>query len=97
MLKVEFYIERRKFMTERDESVCYPKVYREVVLQGILRNTGPPGKNKTLWSARQRYFWPGMDRMISKKVEDCPRCTRCKTPAKPFPELVPIEKTRPIQ
>lgn len=45
-----------------------PKVYREVVLQGILRNTGPPGKNKTLWSARQRYFWPGMDRMISKKV-----------------------------
>lgn len=45
-----------------------PKVYREVVLQGILRNTGPPGKNKTLWSARQRYFWPGMDRMISKKI-----------------------------
>lgn len=94
MLKVEFYIERRKFMTERDESVCYPQ---GVVLQGILRNTGPPGKNKTLWSARQRYFWPGMDRMISKKVEDCPRCTRCKTPAKPFPELVPIEKTRPMQ
>lgn len=25
MLKVEFYIERRKFMTERDESVCYPQ------------------------------------------------------------------------
>lgn len=74
-----------------------PKVYREVVLQGILRNTGPPGKNKTLWSARQRYFWPGMDRMISKKVEDCPRCARCKTPAKPFPELVPIEKTRPME
>lgn len=23
-----------------------PKVYREVVLQGILRNTGPPGKTR---------------------------------------------------
>lgn len=50
MLKVEFYIERRKFMTEKMNQFVIPKVYREVVLQGILRNTGPPGKNKTLWS-----------------------------------------------
>lgn len=53
-------------------------VYREEVFQGIHRETGHPGTDKTLWSAKQRYFWPGLERTISQKVEDCPRCIRPK-------------------
>lgn len=74
-----------------------PEVYREVVFQGIHRDTGHPGKDKTLWLAKHRYFWPGLEREISQKVDDCPRCIRRKTPAKPFAVLVPIESTHPME
>lgn len=50
-----------------------PEVYREVVFQGIHRDTGHPGKDKTLWLAKHRYFWPGLEREISQKVDNCPR------------------------
>lgn len=58
-----------------------PEVYREVAIQGIHRDTGHPGKDKTLWLARQRFFWPGLEKEISQKVENCPRCIRRKTPS----------------
>ena len=61
-----------------------PEVYREVAFQGIHRDTGHPGKEKTLWLARQRFFWPGLEREIVQKVENCPRCIRRKTQVKPF-------------
>lgn len=74
-----------------------PEVYREVAFQGIHRDTGHPGKDKTLWLARQRFFWPGLEKEISQKVENCPRCIRRKTPSKPFAQLVPIETTHPME
>ncbi|XP_062612631.1 uncharacterized protein LOC134274364 [Saccostrea cucullata] len=48
---------RKAIIDEREVSqLVIPKVYREVAFQGIHRDTGHPGKEKTLWLARQRYF-----------------------------------------
>ena len=82
---------------QKVNQLVLPEVYREVAFQGIHRDTGHPGKEKTLWLARQRFFWPGLEREIVQKVENCPRCIRRKTQAKPFAELVPIESTHPME
>ena len=38
-----------------------PGSMRDVALQGIHDDVGHPGKDKTLWLAKQRYYWPGME------------------------------------
>ena len=43
-----------------------PGVHREVAFQGILRDTGHPGKHR--WISRQRFFYPGLEREIFQKV-----------------------------
>lgn len=89
---------RKTKIEEREVSqLVIPEVYRELAFQEIHRDTGHPGKDKTLWLARQRFFWPGLEKEISQKVENCPRCIRRKTPSKPFAQLVPIETTHPME
>jgi transposase InsO family protein len=82
------------------EKICQlvlPETFREVALQGIHDDTGHPGKDKTLWLARQRYYWPGMEKDVQTKVNSCSRCILSKTPVRPAAELVPITTTRPME
>ena len=55
---------------------------RDVALQGIHDNVGRPGKDKTLWLAKQWYYWPGIEQDIIKKVETFSRCICSKTPVR---------------
>lgn len=71
--------------------------YRVTALQGVHNDVGHPGKEKTLWLARQRFYWPGMERDISNHIETCSRCICSKTPVRPAAELIPIVSTRPME
>ena len=82
---------------ERRKQLVVPEVYREVAFLGIHRDTGHPGKEKTLWLARQRYFWPSLEKEVNERIERCPRCIRSKTPIEPTAELFPVETTHPLE
>ena len=60
-------------------------------------DVGHQGKDKTLWLAKQRFYWPGLEKSVIEKVEGCGRCIRRKTPVRPTAELVPIVTTRPLE
>lgn len=74
-----------------------PWMMRDVALQGIHDNVGHPSNDKTLWLARQRYYWPGKEQEINQQVETCSRCICSKTPVRSVAELVPIVTTRPLE
>lgn len=74
-----------------------PQSYRVTALQGIHNDLGHPGKDKTLWLARQRFYWQGIERDISNHIETCSRCICSKTPVRPAAELIPIVSTRPME
>ena len=44
-----------------------PSSMRDVTLQSIHDDLRHSGKDKTLYLARQRYYWPGMEQDILKK------------------------------
>lgn len=82
----------RKFL-----QLVVPQSFRVTALQGIHNDVGHPGKDKTLWLARQRFYWPGMERDISNHIETCSRCICSRTPVRPAAELIPIVSTRPME
>ena len=58
---------------------------------------GHHGRDRTLWLARRRFYWPYMERDIEQKVSHCDRCIRRKTKVSPAAELVFIQTSRPLQ
>jgi transposase InsO family protein len=75
-----------------------PESHRRIAIQGIHNDAGHQGKEKSLWLARQRFYWPGLEKDITQWVEHCDRCIRRKTPAnRPFAELTPIQTSRPME
>nr|XP_034316481.1 uncharacterized protein LOC117685965 [Crassostrea gigas] len=81
---------------QKIKQIVLPKSLREVAVRGIHDNVGHPGEDKTLWLAKQRYYWPGMECEINQKVESCGRCICSKTLVRPTAELVPIVTTKPM-
>ena len=82
---------------QRVKQLVLPECFRQVALEGIHNDIGHPGKEKTLWLARQRYYWPGMEQEVNHHVDSCSRCICSKTPVRPAAELVPILTTRPME
>lgn len=50
------------------------------VLKGIHDSAGHQGQFRSLAIARQRFFWPHIDRDVREYVRKCPRCVIGKTP-----------------
>lgn len=82
---------------QKVNQLVLPKHYHSLALKGVHDDVGHQGREKTLWLARQRFYWPGMEKDVNTKVDTCGRCIRRKTPVKPVAELVPIESSRPLQ
>ena len=74
-----------------------PEKYRDVALKGVHDDIGHHGRDRTLWLARRRFYWPYMERDIEQKVSHCDRCIRRKTKVSPAAELVSIHTSRPLQ
>ena len=65
--------------------------------KGVHDEVGHPGKDKIVWLARQRFFWPGLEKDICTRVESCGRCIRRKNLARICAELKPVHTTGPMQ
>ena len=82
---------------QKIKQLILPATFRNLAMKGIHDDAGHQGKEKTLWLAKQGFYWPGLEQDINKKVEHCGRCIRRKTPIRPVAELDPIETSRPMQ
>ncbi len=68
-----------------------------MAFKGLHDDIGHQGRDKTLWLAKQRFFWIGLEADVIARVERCQRCTCRKTPAIPSAELVTIQTSRPME
>ena len=82
---------------QKVKQLVLPESHRNEAFKGIHIDVGHPGKEKTLWLARQRFYWPGMENELNHRVETCNRCVRRKTPVRNMAELMPINTSRPMQ
>ena len=81
---------------ESVKQLVLPVSFHEIALKGIHDEVGHPGKEKSLWLARQRFYWPGLEKDVNNRIEHCPRCIRRKSPIK-LAELVPIHTSKPME
>lgn len=82
---------------ETVSQLVLPPSFRETALKGLHDDVGHPGKDKSLWLARNRFYWPGLEKDMTARVENCGRCICRKTPVRPSAELFPIQTTRPLE
>lgn len=62
------------------KQLVLPDCYRKIAIRGIHNDAGHQGKEKSLWLARQRFYWPGLEKDLNHWIEHCDRCIRRKTP-----------------
>ena len=47
---------------ERVVQLVLPDHFKDIALMGIHDDTGHQGKDKSVWLARQRFYWPGLEK-----------------------------------
>lgn len=57
-----------------------PQSLRDKALAGIHDLAGHQGQDRTLSLARQRFYWPDMEKVVRSYVKCCPRCVVAKSP-----------------
>lgn len=82
---------------EKVTQLVLPFVYRDLALTGYHDDAGHQGRDRTTYLIKSRFYWPGMDRDIELKVQNCPRCICRKTPSRSSAELVNIHTTQPME
>ena len=82
---------------ERTSQLVLPLIYRDLALTGYHDDTGHQGRDRTTYLIKSRFYWPGMDRDIELKVQNCQRCICRKTPSRSSAELVNIYTTQPME
>ena len=73
-----------------------PEIYQDIALAGLHNEAGHQGRDRTMSLVKSRFYWPGMDGDIEKKVKNCPRCIRRKTQSRNSANLVLVESTYPM-
>ena len=75
-----------------------PEALRLMVLEGVHDEAGHQGQQRTLWLARQRFYWDTLERDVRAYVQRCKRCVVSKAPE---PEarapLVSITSSAPLE
>ncbi|XP_041926157.1 uncharacterized protein LOC121689966 [Alosa sapidissima] len=75
-----------------------PEALRIMVLKGVHDEAGHQGQQRTLWLARQRFYWDTLERDVRDYVHRCKRCVVSKAPE---PEarapLVSIATSAPLE
>ena len=74
-----------------------PVHFRSVVLKLLHDDSGHHGRDRTTSLVRSRFFWPGLESNIEKKVKGCDRCVLSKANPGPSAELVNIVSTQPME
>ena len=63
-----------------------PAHFRDKVLEHVHDDMGHQGRDRTMSLVIQRFYWPGLDSDVEKKVKNCVCCTQWKTLPKPSAE-----------
>ncbi len=65
---------------QKRQQYVLPQSMMEKALAGLHDLAGHQGQARTVHLARQRFFWPKMEREIREYVKCCRRCILAKTP-----------------
>jgi len=79
------------------DQLVLPDTYHELVFIGLHDDAGHQGRERTLALAKSRFYWPGMDFFIEKRVSECPRCILRKRKETRAAGLIPIQSTYPME
>lgn len=77
---VLYRITKDPLSKQRRHQFVLPDSLRAKALNGVHDIAGHQGQAKTLYLARQRFFWPKMESDIKEYVKCCQRCILAKTP-----------------
>ena len=95
-LKDDILYRRHNLNGTTVNQLVLPEIYRDIALVGLHDEAGHQGRDRTLSLVKSRFYWPGMDGDVEKKVRNCPRCIRRKSQAKTSANLVLVESTFPM-
>lgn len=73
------------------KQLVLPFHYRDIVFKLLHTNLGHFGRDRTLHLIRERFYWPGLEQDIGKRIRNCDRCVKFKTTEKLSSELVNIK------
>ena len=69
------------------KQLSFLECHKKTALQGTHDEASHRGKERSLWLARQRFYWPLMEKDVNRWVEQCERRILHKTPvSRPFAE-----------
>ena len=75
-----------------------PSDMREVILTHLHNHSGHLGLRKTMEKVKTRYYWPGYESDIEKRVRECDECQRRNPPPrKPQAPLGTITASYPFE
>ena len=79
------------------DQLVLPKCYSESVLVGLHNDIGHPGRERTLWLLKERYFWAGMTVDVEQWINRCDRWLRRKSSTNIRAEVINIETSNPLE
>lgn len=74
-----------------------PSQYISSVLTSLHDDVGHPGRDRTLTTLRDRFYWPGMVADVTEWLKQCGRCVRFKTNLTARAPLVSIQTSQPLE
>ena len=95
-LKDDILYRRHNLYGTTVNQLVLPEIYRDIAPVGLHDEAGHQGRDRTLSLVKSRFYWPGMDGDVEKKVRNCPRCIRQKSQAKTSANLALVESTFPM-
>lgn len=89
---------RKSFINNESVSqLVLPDIYHEIALVGLHDDVGHQGRDRTLSLVKSRYYWPGMNKDVERKVSSCANCILRKTRSIKSAELVNISSSQPLE
>ena len=79
------------------QQLVLPYHFKDTVLKCLHDDVGHQGRDRTLSLVRSRFYWPGLESDVDRKVKSCGRCIKRKTVPRPSAELVNIVTTQPME
>ena len=70
---------KTKINGEERKQLALPIEYRTTALRGLHNETGHQGRDRTLSLLQERFYFPGMSKMVDNWIKGCGRCVRRKT------------------
>ena len=82
---------------EEFDILCLPRTLWDDVFQAYHTDLGHQGRDRTLSLIKRRFFSPGLENYIKRRIETCGRCIRRKTAPVKAAELVNITSSEPME